>query len=135
MNVSRFSVTISMLVLVSACSGTMQGVIRGEGTPVVFEYEQGMDRDFYTTTIDGEKFSGHAVDVGATSGIGNVFTGNGVQNVFTTTSSGNFVAVLLGDKGSSMRCEMNYADSSGMTSSGGVGRCEISDGSVIDITW
>ena len=29
------------------------------------------------------------------------------------------VAVLFGDKGSTMRCNMNYADSSGFTTMGG----------------
>lgn len=113
----------------------MQGVVRGEGTPVQFQYEQGMDRDFYSTTIDGENYSGQAVNADATSSFGTVYAGGGVGTVVTSTSSGNFVAVLMGDKGSSMRCQMNYADSSGFTSLGGVGLCELSDGRLIDVAW
>ncbi|MEM6760982.1 MAG: hypothetical protein AAF601_16025 [Pseudomonadota bacterium] len=113
----------------------MTAVVRGEPTPVQFQYEQGLDRDFYTAVLDGEVFSGQAVDAGATSVAGTVFTSGGTGSVFGTTTSGNFVAVLLGDKGSSMRCQMNYADSSGFTSLGGVGICEVSDGRIIDVIW
>ncbi|MGJ8598073.1 hypothetical protein [Sulfitobacter sp.] len=122
-------------VALSACSGAMQGVVRGEGTRVPFEYEQGMDRDYYRTTVDGESFSGQAIDAGATTGVGTVFSGSAVGTVITSNSSGNFVAVLLGDRGSSIRCQMNYADSSGFTAAGGVGICQHSDGRVIDVTW
>lgn len=122
-------------VALSACSGVMQGVVRGEGTRVPFEYEQGMDRDYYRTTIDGESFSGQAIDAGATTGVGTVLSGSAVGTVITSNSSGNFVAVLLGDMGSSIRCQMNYADSSGFTAAGGVGICQHSDGRVIDVTW
>lgn len=117
------------------CGGTMQGVIRGEGTPVQFQYEQGFDRDYYTAVVDGEQFSGQAVNAGASSGYGTVSAGGEVGNVFVSTTTGQFIAVLLGDEGSTMRCQMNYADSSGFTSFGGVGICQHSDGRVIDVTW
>ncbi|BDW84329.1 hypothetical protein MACH21_05060 [Roseicyclus marinus] len=100
-----------------------------------FQYEQGFDRDFYQTTVDGENFSGQAINAGATSGVGTVFAGGGTGTVFMSSTNGNFVAVLMGDRGSTMRCQMNYADSSGFTSFGGVGLCQHSDGRVIDVTW
>ena len=120
---------------VAGCSGTMQGIVRGEGTPVQFQYEQGFDRDYYTAVVDGEQFSGQAINAGDSSGSGTVFAGGQVGNVFVTTSTGEFVAVLVGDEGSTMRCQMNYADNSGFTSFGGVGICQHSDGRVIDVTW
>lgn len=126
--------TVCALAL-AGCSGSMQGVIRGEGTPVQFQYEQGFDRDFYTTVVDGEQFSGQAVNANASSGVGTVVAGGQVGNVVVSTTTGEFVAVLLGDEGSTMRCQMNYADSSGVTSFGGVGICQHSDGRVIDVTW
>ncbi|PID36671.1 MAG: hypothetical protein CR993_03325 [Rhodobacterales bacterium] len=135
----KFKSTFITLVILSmtgcASSGTMQGIIRGKGTPVQFQYEQGLDRDFYTTVIGNEKFSGQAVNSGAVSGFGNIYTPGGVNTVITYATSGNFIAVMMGDKGSSMRCEMTYADSSGYTPMGGVGICRVSDGRVIDITW
>lgn len=121
--------------LLAGCGGTMTGVVRGEGTRVQFDYEQGLDRDFYTTVIDGERFSGQAIDAGATSGFGTVFVGDELGNVFVSQSSGNIVALLLGDRGSSLRCQMNYADSTGFAPLGGIGVCDHSDGRVIDVTW
>ncbi|MEM8871070.1 MAG: hypothetical protein AAGE38_11760 [Pseudomonadota bacterium] len=125
----------SLSLSLAGCGGTMQGVVRGEGTPVQFTYEQGLDRDFYTAIVDGEQFSGQAVNAGASSGVGTVFTGTDVGTVLVNSTTGEFVAVLLGNRGSTMRCQMNYADSSGFTSLGGVGLCQHSDGRIIDVTW
>lgn len=126
---------LGVLVALVGCGGSMTGVVRGSGTPVTIQYEQGMDRDFYTATLEGEHFKGQAVDAGARSGFGTAYVGGQAHTVFGSTSSGNFVAVLLGDKGRTMRCQMHYADSSGFTSMGGVGLCEVSDGRLIDVTW
>ena len=46
----------SALALPVACSATMDGVAREEGTHGMLQYEQGLDRDFYDATIDGENF-------------------------------------------------------------------------------
>ena len=62
MKFMKMGAAAALILVTASCSGTMQGVIRGEGTPVQFQYEQGMDRDFYTATIDGENFSGQALD-------------------------------------------------------------------------
>ena len=125
----------SALVLLVACSGTMDGVVRGEGTRVTFKFEQGMDRDFYHAIIDGENFKGQAVHADARSAVGVGFAAGTTVPVITSSTSGNFVAVMFGDRGSTMRCNMNYADSSGLTTFGGVGVCQHSDGRVIDIMW
>lgn len=132
MNKPLSIILVSALGLVAGCSGTMQGVIRGEGTRVPFQYEQGMDSDAYTAVIDGETFKGKAVQANARSGVGTSSSG---ETVFMNTSSGNFVATMFGNKGSTMRCSMNYADSYGLTTSGGVGVCQHSDGRVIDVMW
>ena len=112
----------SALTLLAACGGTMDGVMRGDGTHVTFRYEQGMNRDFYEAIIDGENFKGQAVYADARSGVGVGFAAGTTVPVVTSSTSGNLVAVLFGDKGSTMRCNMNYADSSGFTTMGG-GRC------------
>ncbi|WP_209079492.1 hypothetical protein [Shimia sp. R9_3] len=111
----------------------MQGIIRGEGTPVEFNYEQGVDTDHYTAVVDGEKFSGKAVNASSSSGYAWDFDAN--SPTYFETSSGSFVATLFGDQGSTMRCQMNYADNSGFTALGGVGVCQHSDGKVIDVMW
>ena len=125
----------SMITLLVACGGTMQGVVRGEGSRVTFKFEQGFDRDFYEATIDGEHFKGQAVYADARTGVGFGFAAGTTVPVVTSSTSGNFVAVMFGDKGATMRCNMNYADSSGFTSMGGVGVCQHSDGRMIDIMW
>ncbi|MCE2523762.1 MAG: hypothetical protein J4F49_11200 [Rhodobacteraceae bacterium] len=131
----RFFASSAIAFLV-ACSGTMDGLIREEGTRVTFQYEQEFDRDIYSTTIDGESFKGQAVHADAVSSVGYGVSSDGIiVPVFSSSTSGNLVAVLFGDNGSTMRCNMNYADSSGFTPSGGVGICRHSDGRVIDIMW
>ena len=125
----------SALALLVACGGTMDGVVRGEGTRVTFKFEQGMVRDFYHATIDGENFKGQAVQADARSAVGVGFAAGTTVPVITSSTSGKFVAVMFGDRGATMRCNMNYADSSGFTTFGGVSVCQHSDGRVIDIMW
>lgn len=124
-------VVASALAFLCACAGTMHGVVRGEGTPVTFQYQQGLDRDFYEAVVYGEYFKGQAVHADARTGVA-VADGTFVR---TSSTSGNIVAVMFGNQGSTMRCHMNYADSSGFTTAGGVGMCQHSAGPVIDIMW
>lgn len=123
------------MLILAACSGGIPGVIRGSGEPVVIKYEQGMSVDMYTTVISGENFRGKAVMDGAQSFYGNSVGTNGFGQVFGSFGTGNFTAVMLGDKGNTIRCQMKYADSSGFTTSGGVGECIHSDGRIMDLIW
>lgn len=120
------------LLLLASCGGSMEGLVRGDGSRVVLEYKQGFDRDYYITTIDGEYFSGQAIAADSSS---STFTSYELGTIYTSTSSGKYIAVMFGDRGSTLRCDMNYASSSGYTSSGGVGICYHSDGRVVDIIW
>ena len=124
-----------VVAVLAGCSGTMSGVVRGTGQPVQFNYEQGMSSDTLTAVLDGEQFQGRAVMDGAGAGYGTAFDGFGTATVFGMTTTSDFVATLLGNRGSTMRCQLDYADSMGETSSGGVGVCQHSDGRVIDVVW
>ncbi|MGQ0566188.1 MAG: hypothetical protein ACT4OK_14130 [Gemmobacter sp.] len=128
---------IALLLTISACGGEMTGQIRGTGERVKFTYEQGLDSDTYSTVIGGETFNGKAVMDGATSTAATGIFGTDIAGatLFGTTTTNRFIAVLLGNRGSSLNCQMRYADSSGFTTSGGVGLCQHSDGRVIDIVW
>lgn len=134
---------VASVSLLSACGGTMQGAVRGSGQPVQFSYEQGMSSDMLTAVIDGETFNGKAVMRGASTTIGTGFgtaaaggtTAFGTTTIVGSSYTGDFVAVLLGSKGSTLSCQLQYADSSGFTTAGGVGVCQHSDGRVIDIVW
>jgi hypothetical protein len=114
----------------------MQGVVRGSGEQIVLNYEQGMDTDFLTTTIDEEKLEGKAVMRGASSFTGNAIGSDGSHAaLYGSTTTGDVIAKLIGDKGSTLSCDLQYADSSGFTTSGGVGVCKHSDGRIIDVIW
>ena len=122
-----------ILMALSACDGTMKGAVRGTGQAVQFNYEQGMNSDSLTAVIDGESFQGKAIMKGATSTVATSTFGSGA--VFGSTTTGAHDATLIGSSGSSLRCQLQYADSSGFTTAGGVGVCRHSDGRIIDIVW
>jgi hypothetical protein len=131
----RYFFSAILLIALAACSGEMTGQVRGTGERIKFTYEQGIDSDTYSTVIGGESFSGKAVMDGSSAiiatGFGNAFD----AGLFGSTTTNRFVAVLLGNKGSSLNCQMRYADPSGYTTSGGVGVCQHSDGRTIDVVW
>lgn len=119
----------------AACVGDMTGQVRGSGERVSFTYEQGLEHDKYSAVINGENFEGKAVMDGATSTTASVFGGDFNDMMFGETTTNRFIAVLLGNRGNSLNCQMRYANSSGDTSSGGVGVCKHSDGRTIDVVW
>ena len=127
----------------SACGGNMQGVVRGTGQPVTFAYEQGVSSDSLTAEIDGEDFAGKAVMRGASTTVGTAFgtatagsaTAFGTSTLVSSSYTGDFVATLIGNRGSTLSCQLQYADPSGFTTAGGVGVCQHSDGRVFDIVW
>lgn len=144
----RILVVVICLTL-SACAGTMNGMIRGSGEPISIAYTQGMQHDNLQVTMpDGETFTGKAVMVGHSTSMGTGFgtaTANSSSGAYATASvtsfgvvesyTGSMQAVLFGNKGHTMRCKFQYADSSGFTTAGGVGLCETSDGRVVDVQW
>jgi hypothetical protein len=96
---------------------------------------------------DGEVFKGRAVMQGRRTTIGyQDFSGMAFgpggtvrANVFGPSSSNTYTgqmgAVLLGNRGRSMRCQFQYASTAGFTGAGGAGVCQVSDGKDIDIVW
>ena len=123
------------VIVAGGCAGNMQAIIRGEGTPVVFSFEQGFSSDFYSAEIDGERFTGRAVMADSSSAFSSLYGAGVYLSGSTYVTTGNFKATLLGDRGSTLRCLMQYASSEGFTPSGGVGECVHSDGRYIDIVW
>ena len=139
----RIFLTGFAAVLLAGCmGGTMQGVT-SDGKPVVMQYEQNMMSDTYTATVGGEDFKGTAVMVddrttfetafgsaysSYDSAVGSSFSGS-------YSGSGKARAILIGSKGSSLRCLMQYADNTGFTSAGGIGDCVHSDGRTLVVQW
>ena len=143
MQLKSISLIVVVAATLSACGGNMQGVVRGTGQPVTFTYEQGVSSDNLTTEIDGETFAGKAVMRGSSTTVGTVIgaatasttTAFGTSTLIASSYTGNVVATMIGNRGSSLSCQLQYADSSGFTTAGGVGVCQHSDGRVIDIVW
>jgi len=99
--------------------------------------------DTYSAVIGDESFKGRAVRVDAKTTFGTAFgsayssygSASAIVNQTSFSSGGKVKATLIGDSGSSLRCLMQYADTSGMTNFGGVGECVHSNGSFIDVVW
>ena len=49
--------------------------------------------------------------------------------------TGRVRAALIGSRGNTLQCEMQYASSGGMTIFGGVGTCRHSDGRTVTVQW
>ena len=132
-----------LVATLSACGGNMQGVVRGTGQPVTFAYEQGMSSDSLTAEIDGEAFAGKAVMRGASTTVGTAFgtatagttTAFGTSTLIGSSYTGDFVATLIGNRGSTLSCQLQSADSSGFPTAGRVGVCQLSDGRLTDLVW
>lgn len=129
------NISFVFLFALAACTGTMNGVVRGTGEVVQINYEQGMSSDTLNAVIDGENFTGKSI-VGSTGTSGVVFDANfGTNQIFSQTSNGEAKAVLIGDRGRTMRCDLKYASPFGETTAGGVGVCVLDERTIIDIIW
>ena len=126
-------ILIFILASLVGCAGTMNGMIRSSGDRISIKYEQGISHDSLEVTLpDGEIFKGKVVMVGSSTSF---VHGNNSSFAVVETYTGNVVGVLFGDRGHTMRCKFQYADSGGLTSAGGIGLCETSDNRVIDVQW
>ena len=141
-NMKKLLIAFIGLNLISSCSGSMDAV-SSTGNTVKFKYTSGVTSDEYTAVVGNESFKGRAVQVDVKTTFGTAFgqafssygTATGVANQINTSSGGKVKATLIGSKGSTLKCLMQYADSTGITLFGGVGECIHSDGSVIDVVW
>jgi predicted small secreted protein len=130
--------------LLAACSGTMKGVVQQEGGSVDFQFEDtGSGHGKLRTTLpDGETFEGKFAEE-ASSGYITGFdaTGTGATIVRGSTFEavesypGNIEAALFGRKGHAMKCKFRANNSFIGLPSGGEGKCQVSDGRVIDVQF
>ena len=135
-----FFAALSLVALIG-CSGSMQGVIAGSSERPQISYQQGMDSDNLTVAMPtGEVFEGKILHAGRmeTVGFGTAMSGlNTASGTYIGTSStGQMVGKLFSDRGRVMELpEMQYPNSSGFTTAGGVGQCQIVGGERLDIVW
>ena len=119
----------AVVVLLAGCTGQMQGLVHspaGEpmGAAVLTYTTYGLGTGSFTVAMpDGEQFTGNATEVTARSP-GSSWYGYGNQTVDTGTAVGS----ALGNRGHSMQCQFQGEDR-------GTGRCVVSDGRVVDLTF
>ena len=124
-----------LLVVLTACSGTMQGVVRKDARRVPFHYSDSRigTADVQVTMPEGERFEGRTKrgTDGTTPGSGTSTSSDRFEAV--EGFDGNADAVLAGNRGNIMKCRFHLTDIIIGFSSGGFGICQVSDGRVIDI--
>lgn len=146
---------LAMAVAATGCtetSGELQGNIRGENAPVRGAFvakDDGMGNisAIMGMIVHGETFKGQVVAVGGgtstsydyAAAFNNGYYG-GTQGyqyspavVTAYHSTSTFGAMLMGDKGSSMRCELHSSAPGSFES--GIGTCTTSNSDLIDIQW
>lgn len=125
-----FRLTILALLTLSACGGEMRGAVQSpEGQPLGAARAEYTDNGFGSGTIrvfmpDGETFDGSWTETAAQSDSwGRV--GDESYYTFGTTRADLYSAALIGDRDHSMQCLFHGAG----------GRCQVSDGRTVDVTW
>jgi hypothetical protein len=137
-------ILLALSVLLAACSGTMKGMVQQGDESVNFQFEDtGIGHGTLRATLSGgETFKGRFADE-SSSGFVTTFDTEGPQATIVhreafeaiESYSGNVEAILFGNKGHTMRCKFRPLNSFMGLPSGGEGRCQISDGRVIDVRF
>ena len=132
---SAYACIAVFLALMTACSGTMKGVVRKDARRVAFDYSGSSagTADLQVTMPDGERFEGRVE-----GGTDNTQRESDVTSSIdrfeaVETFDGNADAVLAGNRGDIMKCRFHLTDVIIGFSGGGFGICQLSDGRVIDI--
>ena len=121
--------------VLTACSGTMQGIVRNDARRVAFNYSDSKigTADVQVVMPEGEHFEGRVErgTDGTRSNSSSTISTDRFEAVETFV--GNADAVLSGNRGNIMKCRFHLTDTIIGLPSGGFGICQVSDGRVIDI--
>ena len=137
-------ILLALSVLLAACSGTMKGMVQQGDESVNFQFEDtGIGHGTLRAAFSGgETFKGRFADE-SSSGFITTFDTEGPKATIVhreefeavESYSGNVEAILFGNQGRTMRCKFRPVNSFMGLPSGGEGRCQISDGRVIDVRF
>ena len=137
-------ILLALSVLLAACSGTMKGRVQQGDESVNFQFEDtGIGHGTLSAAFSGgETFKGRFADE-SSSGFITTFDTEGPKATIVhreefeaiESYSGNVEAILFGNQGRTMRCKFRPVNSFMGLPSGGEGRCQISDGRVIDVRF
>ena len=124
-----------IVAVVTACSGTMQGIVRNDARRVAFNYSDSRigTADVRVVMPEGEHFEGRVARGTDGTRSNSSTTISTVRFEAVETFNGNADAVLSGNRGNIMKCRFHLTDIIIGFSSGGFGICQLSDGRVIDI--
>ena len=126
-----------LFVVMTACSGIMQGVVRKDARRVSFNYSDSRigTADIQVQMPEEEHFEGR-VERGTDSTRSNSGTTSSTDRFEAVeTFDGDADAVLSGNRGNIMKCRFKLTDIIIGFSGGGFGICQVSDGRVIDIFY
>lgn len=119
----------------TACSGTMDGVVREDAKRVKFTYSGARigTAEVQVKMPGGERFIGRTqrgreATAPAAEGSTSSDTFQAVEEF-----EGNADAVLTGNRGNMMKCRFHITDILIGFPSGGIGLCQVADGRTIDI--
>lgn len=136
--------TIIMAALgLAACEsiGTAQGVSNGK--PVSFDYQQGfLDNDgkLKVTMPDGELFQGKFVQRSSSNSGDEIIFGKKSKNngvIFNSSESTSSLtqALLIGNRGNTMKCQLELSNPGSGIDEGGIGSCQVSNGETVDLSF
>ena len=133
----KFILTIILLIVLLGCAGSMKGVVRRDAKRVEFSYTDSRVGAGILQAVlpGGERFEGKIVRIGSADdqSVSAVSGSESTDFEDVKLFGGNAEATLSGDKGNTMKCRFNLADSIIGITSGGFGLCQVTDGRVIDI--
>jgi len=124
-----------IFVVLTACSGTLQGIVRNNARRVSFNYSGSKIGTANITVVlpDGEHFEGRVERGTDSTRAESDATSSNVSYEAVEMFDGNADAVLAGNRGNIMQCRFHLTDIIIGFSAGGFGICQASDGRVIDI--
>ena len=130
-----YAVIAVFLGVVTACSGTMRGVVQNDGNRVSFNYSDSQigSANLQVVMPEGERFEGRAERGTDRTRPNSGATASMDRFEAVDSFDGNADAVLSGDRGNMMQCRFSITDFILGFKSGGFGVCQLSDGRVIDV--
>ncbi len=123
--------------VMTACAGSMQGVVQNDGSRVSFNYSESKmgSANLQVVMPEGESFEGRVERGTDRTRFNSGATASMDRFQAVETFQGNADAVLSGDRGNMMQCRFFLTDVILGFRSGGFGLCQLSDGRVVDVFY
>jgi hypothetical protein len=123
------------LAVITACSGSLRGVVRNSASRVALNYSDSQigTANLQAVMPEGERFEGRVERGTERTQSHSGATASMDRFEAVETFEGNAEAVLSGDRGNMMQCRFALADIILGFRSGGFGICQLSDGRIMDV--